>query len=294
MVPPQSPPAPPRVAIVTVSYGSADVLPTFLSSLPAASTDALEVVVADNKPGDGDSILLLAGQHGAGYLSLAENRGYGSAANAAIAALPPSIAWVLISNPDVIIGQGAIDTLVATGEADARIACVGPAIVTDGVVYPSARAIPSLRTGVGHALFANLWVNNPWTNAYRHDSEQPSPTRRDASWLSGACLLVRRSAFDEVGGFDTGYFMYFEDVDLGYRLGKAGYRNVYEPAATVTHSGAHSTTSESGRMISAHHASARRFLTKKYSGALLWPVRAALTVGLSLRSALIRRKMNRG
>ncbi|MEO7373183.1 MAG: glycosyltransferase family 2 protein [Terrimesophilobacter sp.] len=294
MVPPQSPQAPPRVAIVTVSYGSADVLPTFLSSLHSASTDAFEVVVADNKPSDGDDIMLLAGRNGAGYLPLPENRGYGSAVNAAIAGLPANVVWVLISNPDVIIGEGAVDVLVATGDADARIACVGPAILTDGVIYPSARAIPSLRTGVGHALFANLWVNNPWTNAYRHDRKEPSPTRRDAGWLSGACLLVRRTAFEKVGGFDTGYFMYFEDVDLGYRLGKAGYRNVYEPAASVTHSGAHSTTTESGRMISAHHASARRFLTKKYSGALLWPVRVALTVGLSLRSALIRRKMNRG
>ena len=293
MVPPQSPPAPPRVAIVTVSYGSADVLPTFLSSLPAASTDALEVVVADNKPGDGDGILKLAAQHHASYLPLAANHGYGSAANAAIAALPASVCWVLISNPDVIIGQGAIDTLVATGEADARIACVGPAIVTDGVVYPSARAIPSLRTGVGHALFANLWVNNPWTNAYRHDWKQPSPTRREAGWLSGACLLVRRSAFEEVSGFDSGFFMYFEDVDLGYRLGKAGYRNVYEPSAVVTHTGAHSIGSDSGRMIAAHHESAQRFLNKKYAGAWLWPVRVALTVGLKLRSAIMTRNLNR-
>lgn len=293
MVPPKSPQAPPRVAIVTVSYGSADVLPTFLSSLPAASTDALEVVVADNKPGDGDGILKLAAQHHASYLPLAANHGYGSAANAAIAALPASVCWVLISNPDVIIGEGAIDVLVEVGDADPRVASVGPAILTDGVVYPSARAIPSLRTGVGHALFANLWVNNPWTNAYRHDWKQPSPTRREAGWLSGACLLVRRSAFEEVSGFDPGYFMYFEDVDLGYRLGKAGYRNVYEPSAVVTHTGAHSIGSDSGRMIAAHHESAQRFLNKKYAGAWLWPVRVALTVGLKLRSAIMTRNLNR-
>jgi N-acetylglucosaminyl-diphospho-decaprenol L-rhamnosyltransferase len=111
--------------------------------------------------------------------------------------------------------------------------------------------------------------------------------------LSGACVLVRKSAFDEIGGFDTGFFMYFEDVDLGYRLGKSGHRNVYEPAAVVTHTGAHSTNSDSGRMITAHHESARRFLNKKYSGPLLWPVRVVLRIGLQLRSALVRRHFNR-
>ena len=54
-------------------------------------------------------------------------------------------------------------------------------------------------------------------------------------------MLVRRRAFDEIGGFDEGYFMYFEDVDLGFRLGKRGFRNVYDPSAEVTHSGAHAT-----------------------------------------------------
>jgi N-acetylglucosaminyl-diphospho-decaprenol L-rhamnosyltransferase len=87
--------------------------------------------------------------------------------------------------------------------------------------------------------------------------------------------------------------MYFEDVDLGYRLGRAGYRNVYQPASTVTHVGAHSTGSESARMVRAHHDSARRFLSKKYSGWWLWPVRATLRAGLALRSRSIVRSLRR-
>jgi N-acetylglucosaminyl-diphospho-decaprenol L-rhamnosyltransferase len=171
---------------------------------------------------------------------------------------------------------------------------VGPATLTaEGELYPSARAVPSLRNGVGHALFANLWISNPWSRAYRNDADA-KPVRRDAGWLSGACVLVRRSAFEELGGFDPEFFMYFEDVDLGYRLGKLGYRNVYEPAAVVTHTGAHSTASDSLAMIKAHHDSARRFLDKKYSGWKLWPVRTALAVGLKLRSSLIGRRIHHG
>jgi len=188
---------------------------------------------------------------------------------------------------------GSIDALLRVGNEDAAIGSVGPATIgASGELYPSARAIPSLRTGIGHALFANLWPANPWSRSYRLDGPD-AERRRDAGWLSGACLLVRRSAFVELDGFDPGYFMYFEDVDLGYRLGKLGYRNVYEPAAVVIHSGAHSTNSSSGAMIAAHHASAQRFLSKKYSGPLRWPLRAALSVGLTLRSAIERGRLNR-
>lgn len=279
----------PRVAVITVSYGSDDELAVLLPSIAASTSMSLEVVVADNKPGHG-SIASLAARHGATYLPLASNEGYGAAINAAAARLTNSIAWILVSNPDVVFSPGAIDALVRTGESDGRIGTVGPSIVTaTGGLYPSARAVPSLRTGVGHALFANLWIDNPWSRAYRNVSSDPT-ARRDAGWLSGACVLIRRTSFEEIGGFDAGYFMYFEDVDLGYRLGKAGYRNVFEPAAGVIHTGAHSTAADSERMIEAHHASARRFLSKKYSGVLLWPMRVTLIAGLAIRSRLMRRR----
>lgn len=278
------------VAVVTVSYGSGAVLKDFLSSVQSASSLPLAVVVADNKPDATDSVQALAAAARVDYIAL-ENRGYGSGMNAAIARLSPDIEWVLVSNPDVVLQPGSIDTLLATGREDAAIAAVGPAIVTDGLIYPSARAVPSLRTGIGHALFANIWLTNPWTRAYKRDTDG-APTRRDAGWLSGACFLVRRSAFDRLGGFDDGYFMYFEDVDLGYRLGRAGYRSVYEPRAIVVHSGAHSTETagESIRMIAAHHASARRFLNTKYGRWYLWPIRIGLSVGLSIRSSILKRR----
>jgi len=293
MAPNDSPPSAARVAAITVSYGSLDVLPALLASIPAASVGPVLVIVADNKAQAADNALEVSREFSAQYVPLPENVGYGSAINAAAKGLPASIEWILVVNPDVVLGAGSIDALVATTDEDAAIAAVGPMTLTsDGDVYPSARSVPSLRTGVGHALFVNLWLDNPWTRAYRNDTTA-APVRRDAGWLSGACVLVRRTVFDRLGGFDEGYFMYFEDVDLGFRIGKSGYRNVYEPGAVVTHTGAHSTTMESGRMISAHHDSARRFLSRKYSGFWLWPIRVSLTIGLQLRSALVRRRVNR-
>ena len=116
--------------------------------------------------------------------------------------------------------------------------------------------------------------------------------RRDAGWLSGSCLLVRRSAFERIDGFDEGYFMYFEDVDLGYRFGLAGFRNVYQPDAEVTHVGGHSTRGESAAMVEAHHRSARRFVAAKYRGPLLAPVRWVLDAGIAVRSWLLRRRLD--
>jgi N-acetylglucosaminyl-diphospho-decaprenol L-rhamnosyltransferase len=291
MAPPPIDPTGFGVGVVTVSYGSQKVLVDFLASIPAASKHKVFVVIADNLATADSPVRQLGAKSGAHYAPMKGNLGYGAAMNAGVSLLPPEISWVLLSNPDVTLTPGVIDELVRVATTDETIAAVGPALLTmDGEIYPSARAVPSLRTGVGHALFVNLWVENPWTRAYRNDRATEA-IERDAGWLSGACLLVRRSVFEEVGGFDPGYFMYFEDVDLGYRFGKAGYRNVYAPSAVATHSGAHSTTTESARMISVHHESARRFLNRKYSGAWLWPVRVSLTIGLGLRSALLRRRV---
>ena len=277
-----------RVAVVTVSYGSEAVLEDFLSTLNSASSVRPVLVIADNAPQDGARVAALAAAASGTYLPLEGNRGYGFAMNAGVETLPSTIEWILLTNPDLTFEAGAIDRLVSAGDADPQIGAVGPAILSpDGSVYPSARAVPSLRTGIGHALFANVWTDNPWTRAYRLNEQHA--TRRDAGWLSGACLLVRREAFEALGGFDTAYFMYFEDVDLGYRMGKLGYRNVYEPSAAVIHIGGHST-GESARMVRAHHDSARRFLSRKYSGWALWPVRAGMSVALMLRSHILARR----
>ncbi|WP_348790129.1 glycosyltransferase family 2 protein [Leifsonia sp. NPDC080035] len=279
----------PRAAVVTVSYGSEGVLPGFLSGLAEDIAAGVDVVVADNAPAPDSPVETIVRAAGARYVPLDANHGYGGAINRAIATLPVEIDWVLISNPDVVLAPGVVDTLIRTGAEAPDIGSVGPAVLTaEGEVYPSARDVPSIRSGVGHALFANLWPDNPWTRRYKRSTE--SGGRRDAGWLSGSCVLVRRSAFEAVGGFDEEFFMYFEDVDLGYRLGLAGYRNVYQPDVSVVHSGAHSTRTNQAAMVAAHHESARRFLHKKYSGVLLAPVRLTLGVGLAARSWVAQRK----
>ncbi|MBM7504141.1 glycosyltransferase family 2 protein [Agromyces aurantiacus] len=279
-----------RVAVVTVSYNSGGQLPAFLDSVAALSTRPGSVVVADNASADVAETRSLTAARGVRLVELGENAGYGAAVNAAVRALPPGVEYVLVSNPDVAMSADALAVLVDALDRQPAAGAVGPRILNpDGTTYPSARNLPSLRTGVGHALLGTPWPTNPWTRAYRAETQSPD-RRRSVGWLSGACVLVRRRAFDEVGGFDPGYFMYFEDVDLGLRLGRAGWLNAYEPDAVVTHIGGLSTKKESRRMVLAHHRSAERFLRRKYASPLLAPLRWALVAGLRLRAWVVVRR----
>ena len=181
-----------------------------------------------------------------------------------------------------------LDKLLEAAKRWPRGGAFGPLIrEPSGAVYPSARLLPSLGRGVGHALFAVVWPSNPWSREYRQAAA--APEERTAGWLSGSCLLMRREAFDSVDGFDPRYFMYFEDVDLGDRLGRAGWLNVYVPEAEVVHIGGHSTQRSSKRMLAAHHSSAYRDLSDRHRGPLWAPLMLAVRAGLSLRLRLMTR-----
>jgi N-acetylglucosaminyl-diphospho-decaprenol L-rhamnosyltransferase len=276
----------PAVRVVVVTYAPGAALPTFLDSLAQATTAAYTVVLSDNGPPDAaideaghrDDVVVLRNP---------SNLGYGTAANLGARLAPPAAKeeWLLIANPDVVLDPGSLDVLLAAGERYPHAGALGPVIRTaDGRLYPSARAFPTLGRGVAHALFGWWWPSNPWTKGYRN--EQGAPREGPTGWLSGACLLVRRDAFTAVGGFDTSYFMYFEDLDLARRLRNAGWPSVHVPSAAVTHTGGQATQSSpevARAMLRAHHDSAWRYLSRQYAGPGWLPVRAALWLGLRLR-----------
>ena len=284
-----------ELAVVTVTYSPGDSLAAFLDSLRAATTRPYTVVLADNGSVDGAPERAAAERDGVRLLRIGENIGYGSGANRGVAELGPEVGWVVVANPDLVWAPGSLDELLAAGARTPRAGALGPLIRdADGAVYPSARLLPSLGRGAGHAVFGAVWPDNPWTRAYRQS--EGSVEERDAEWLSGSCLLLRRAAFDSVGGFDSRYFMYFEDVDLGERLTRAGWRNRYVPSAEVVHTGGHATTANtdvSARMLAEHHRSAYRYLADHYAGPAWAPVRLVLRAGLGTRSALAVRRASR-
>ena len=198
----------PSVGLVLVTYGSADDLPPFLESLPAATTSlALDVVAVDNASPDGTVELLEA----AGVRVLANRRNVGLTAAINQGARELDTEWLLVANPDTRLMPGAISQLVTTAAADPRVGLIGPRVAElDGTPYPTGRRFPSVGVGIAHALLARLWPTNPATRAYFGDADTANETEggvRDVDWVSGCCLLFLRAGFDAAGGFDERYLM---------------------------------------------------------------------------------------
>lgn len=275
-----STPSTPAVRVVVVTYNSRAVLGPFLDSLAHAGLDDLEVVVVDNASAEPPTATELPAT--TRLVVSEENLGYGGAANLGlVGATSP---WLVVANPDVIWEPGSLAELLRRAEDWPQAGAVGPAIVdTDGSIYPSAREFPSLTAGIGHAVLARIWPGNPWTRRYHSGTESHE---RLTDWLSGSCLVIRREAFESVGGFDEDYFMFFEDVDLCDRLGKKGWTSVYLPSARIRHDQGHSWRKRPEMMLRAHHDSAYRYLARKYSGWYFAPLRLALRLGLGLRLRL--------
>jgi N-acetylglucosaminyl-diphospho-decaprenol L-rhamnosyltransferase len=272
-----------RLRVVVVTYSPGEVLVEFVAGLRRATVRPLDVVLADNGSDDGVPERVAAAHGDVRLLRTGGNVGYGAATNAALADAREG--WALVANPDIRFEDGAIDELLAAADRWPRAATLGPAIRTpQGALYPSARDLPSLSTGIGHAALGWLWPSNPWTARYRREREDPR--ERPAGWLSGSCFLVDLEAFHSVGGFDPAFFMYFEDVDLALRLGRRGWLHVYVPTAIVTHEGGHATSREPRRMLRVHHTSALRYLSAQYPLPRHAPLRWALRAGLGGRMLL--------
>ncbi|OLT55440.1 glycosyltransferase family 2 protein [Cellulosimicrobium sp. CUA-896] len=285
----------PSVRVVCVIFNPGGELNAFAASLATATSATYELVLVNNgAPNDVARSLVDSGA--ARLVESGGNVGYGRAAN--LGARGSTAPWLVVANPDVVWHPGSLDALLGAAARHPRAGAFGPKILDeDGTVYPSARAIPSLGLGAGHALLARAWPSNPISRRYRRENATEHDTERPVGWLSGALLLLRREAFEDVQGFDTAYFMFFEDLDLGERLGSSGWENVVVPSATVTHAQGTSWKRTPEPMIRAHHASARRYVRGRYRRWYQAPVRWSVVLGLHARElaevALSRRARSR-
>ena len=211
------------------------------------------------------------------------NRGFAAAMNQGLQ--QGSAPWVLILNPDAEMASGALCALLERAQAEATVCCVGPRTLDDdGTEYPSRRSFPSIVTAAVHGLLGSAWPANPATRRY-HSDDAPSNRPSVVDWVSGSCMVLPRRAWESVGGFDERYFMYVEDMDLCLRLRRAGWKTVYEPAATIMHSRGHSSRHRPLRSVLHHHVGAARFYWRsasRWHRPLTWPL---AVLALALRGA---------
>jgi N-acetylglucosaminyl-diphospho-decaprenol L-rhamnosyltransferase len=271
------------VSAVVVNYKARDHLLRCLASLRAEGVE--DIVVADNASGDDSEQAVAAADPDVVYVQTGANLGMGAGNNRAAVRTDRSRPYLLCINPDALLQPGALEAMVAVLEARPEVGIVGPRIVDpDGTLYPSVRTFPTLVDSIGHAFLGLVWAGNPFTRRYRMLDEDHDRAG-DVEWVSGSCFLIRRTAWDALGGFDEGYFMYAEDSDLCWRARAAGWVVAFEPAAEAVHVQGASTDRHPYRMIAAHHRAIFRFAARTTSGPtrLLLPVMA---LGLLVRTPL--------
>ena len=270
-----------KVSAIVVNYNAGDHLLDCVRSLKADGVE--EIVVVDNASADGSADAVRAAEPSVVVHRTEGNIGFGAGANRG-AAISSGDA-LLVMNPDTVVEPGMVKVLVEALERDPGIGVVAPRVENpDGSVYPSARAFPSLSDALGHAFLGFVAPANRFTRRYKL-LDWDRTTARDVDWVSGTAMMIRGDVWRAVRGFDEGYFMYVEDVDLCWRAWRAGWRVTYEPEARLVHVIGVSSDQAPYRMIAAHHRSLWRFSVKTNTG----PRRVLLpfvAVGLAVRTGL--------
>jgi GT2 family glycosyltransferase len=218
----------PDVVACIVSHGQRDLLPACLAALRA---DAVPAVVLENVP---DGSAALATSLGARSSVSSEPASFARNQNALFAAT--SSRYVLVLNPDCLVRPGAVPRLVSFADSHPRAGVVGPRLLElDGSLQRSRRRFPTV---------AGTLVRRTPLRLLQRDLEAAQPGHYLADvpdepvqcdWMLGACLLVRRTMLDEIGGFDEGFPMYGEDIELQYRALRAGWQRWYVPDAVAVH-----------------------------------------------------------
>lgn len=290
----------PPVGVVIVSWNVRDLLRDALASL-AASTTAARVVVVDNASSDGSAAMVAADFPAVTLVANAVNRGFTAANNQGFRALGVDVdarragegapRHVLLLNPDTVVAPDAIAILAAYLDAHPGVGAVGPCLLNpDGSVQSSRRRFPTLLTGLVESTPVGWhWPGSPAARRY-HMADAPAGMATGAGadaagpvdWVTGAAILARADALAAVGGFDEGFFMYAEEIDLCRRLRDAGWATHYCGAAQVTHhEGKSSEQAVAARHVRFHRSRVRYFWKHHGRGAaevVRWGILAAFAL----------------
>lgn len=289
------------LGVVIVHYNTPVLLRGCLGALRGCAMP-LQVVVVDNASADRTVEALPAEFPEVRFLFNAENRGFAAASNQgirALADLTPSPGRevgegpILLLNPDTVPQPGALEALVDFLESHPRAGAAGPRLLhPDGSLQENAFTFPTLPMSFLDFFPLHGRLYHSRLNGRYPERRAGAPFPIDHPL--GACLLLRGAALEQVGLLDEGYFMYVEEVDLCYRLKRAGWEVWQVPAARVMHYGGQSTQQMPERMFLELHRSRYRFFRRHYPPAFLLLHRAIVRLGLWWRARQDRRAYEQG
>jgi N-acetylglucosaminyl-diphospho-decaprenol L-rhamnosyltransferase len=263
-----------------VSYRSEELLRDCLTSLREhLPSRPMSVHVVDNASRDGTAEMVAREFPEFRLTASDQNLGFAAANNIAIRA--GSAPYVLVLNPDTRVTAGSLDRLCELMDTRPELGVAGPRLeLEDGSFdHAARRSFPTPLSALGHLTGIGRRRESGSLAAYRAPDVESGPV--DA--VNGAFMLIRRAALDEVGLFDEGYWMYMEDLDLCYRLARAGWVTWYEPSVTVIHVKAGTTGPDrSIRLNRAFHYGMYRFYRKHYALERNFLVNLAVYSGIAL------------
>ncbi|MFL5840943.1 MAG: glycosyltransferase family 2 protein [Thermoleophilaceae bacterium] len=278
----------PLVTVAIVSWNTRDLLRRCLESFkPEADAGRCDVWVVDNASSDGSAQLVRDQFPWVNLVAAQENLGFGPATN--LVAGRTSAPFVGVANADIALQPGALDALLGAAEDDPGAGAVAPRLILrDGSTQHSVYAFPTIpfalvvSSGLGRALRS---VGERFLLLGRFDAERP----RRVPWAIAAFLLVRREAWDAIGGFDEHQWMYAEDLDIGWRLRKAGWATRYEPRAHVEHESSASTEQAwgEGGKVQRWQRSTYAWMLRRMGAPRTRSVAAIQVAGQAVRVALL-------
>lgn len=277
-------PARPAVTVAVVSWNTRELLLRCLRSLaPEVEAGRAEVWVVDNGSTDGSAAAAREEAPWAKLLQPAANLGFGRAVNDVARRTQGD--WVASANADVALAPGALEALLAAG-ADGRVGAVAPRLVLpDGSTQHSVYPLPTIPFTIAFNLGLHRLSSHLGDRLCLEGSWNPERARV-VPWAIGAFLLLRRSAFEEVGGFDERQWMYAEDLDLGWALHDAGWRTRYEPRARVLHcSGAATAIAFGDQRVARFTRATYSVMLRRRGLARTWIAAAINVAGAAARMA---------
>ena len=272
------------VSIIVVSYNARDHLERCLAEV---ADGPHEVIVVDNASTDGSPELVRSRFPSVRLVELTENRGFGAGNNEGMRVAGGR--YFLLLNSDAWPVGEAIEELVSFADVRPQLAVAGPRLVgLDGRVQASVRGFPTVwRLATEYFFLRKLAPRSRAFNAFYGAGFDYASTRQ-ADFLMGAVLLLRREAVVQVGNFDEDFFMFSEETDLCYRMREAGWTVEFDPASEFVHVGGASTKPEWGRMYREQLRGHLLFLAKHGSLGQAERARRMLVRALRVRGVLFR------
>ena len=275
-----------QLSVIIVNYNVKYFLEQCLCSvIKACHTIDAEIMVVDNNSTDGSRELLSSRFPSVDFIWNDVNLGFAKANNQALSKATGD--YILFLNPDTIVPEDCFEKCIAFLQAHPRAGALGIRMIDGGGKFlkESKRAFPSPLTSLYKLSgLAKLFPRSK-TFAKYHLGHLPENENHEVDVLAGAFMLLPRAIVKEVGSFDEAFFMYGEDVDLSYRVQKAGYKNYYFAQSTIIHFKGESTKKGSLNYVRLFYSAMSLFVKKHYSGTRAGVFKLLIQAGIAVRAA---------